>query len=45
MLGAYPTFTQKVLDPLYECKTDLEIMRLVTAKMGMDIYPKSDDDS
>ena len=31
--------------PLYECKTDLEIMRLVTAKMGMDIYPKSDDDS
>ena len=40
----YPTFTQKVLDPLYECKTDLEIMRLVTAKMGMDIYPKSDDD-
>lgn len=41
----YPTFTQKALDPLYECKTDLEIMRLVTAKMGMDIYPKSDDDS
>ena len=40
----YPTFTQKALDPLYECKTDLEIMRLVTAKMGMDIYPKSDDD-
>ena len=39
----YPR-SQKALDPLYECKTDLEIMRLVTAKMGMDIYPKSDDD-
>lgn len=40
----YPTFTQKAIDPLYECKSDLEIMRLVSEKMGMDIYGKSDEE-
>lgn len=32
----YPTYYQKPLDPLYESKTDLDIMRMVAAKMGMD---------
>lgn len=40
----YPTFTQKMLDPLYECKTDLEIMRLLADEMGMNIYQKSDEE-
>lgn len=31
----YPTFYHKAIDPLYECKTDLEIMQLIAEKMGM----------
>ncbi|MCD8317136.1 MAG: molybdopterin-dependent oxidoreductase, partial [Eggerthellaceae bacterium] len=32
----YPQVYQKGIEPLYECKTDLEIMRMVAEKMGMD---------
>lgn len=31
----YPMFHHKGLEPLYECKTDLDIMRLVADKLGM----------
>lgn len=38
----FPNYFQKVVEPLYECKTDLEIMGLVADKMGMgQIYAKS----
>lgn len=31
----YLMFFQKVVDPLYECKTDLDIMRAIADKLGM----------
>lgn len=31
----YPTYYHKAIDPLYECKTDLEILQLIAEKMGM----------
>lgn len=31
----YLMYHQKAIDPLYECKTDLEIMRLIAEKLGM----------
>lgn len=35
----------KAIEPLYECKTDLEIMRMVAEGMGMGaLYAKSDED-
>ena len=42
----YPCLLRRrCLEPLYECKTDVEIMRLLSEKMGMDmIYAKSDQD-
>ena len=41
----YPIFYEKGIDPLYECKTDIEIMRLVADKLGMgDLYAKSDEE-
>lgn len=41
----FPTYYHKVIDPLFECKTDLEIMRLIAGKLGMEkIYAKSDEE-
>ena len=41
----FPAYYEKGLEPLYECKTDVEIMRLLSEKMGMGkIYAKSDQD-
>ena len=41
----FPAYYEKGLEPLYECKTDVEIMRLLSQKMGMEkIYAKSDQD-
>ncbi|WP_139652121.1 molybdopterin-containing oxidoreductase family protein [Raoultibacter phocaeensis] len=41
----FPTYYHKVVDPHYECKTDLEIMRLIADKLGMgEIYAKSDEE-
>jgi molybdopterin-containing oxidoreductase family molybdopterin binding subunit len=40
----YPTYYAKVIDPLYDCKSDLSIMRLVTEKMGVDLYPMTDEE-
>lgn len=41
----YPTFYHKAIDPLYESKTDLEILRAIAGKLGMDkIYAQSDEE-
>ncbi|WP_172136336.1 molybdopterin-dependent oxidoreductase [Adlercreutzia sp. ZJ473] len=41
----YPLYMHKAIEPLYECKTDLEIMRLVAEGMGLGkLYAKSDED-
>lgn len=41
----YPTFYRKAVDPLYESKTDIDILRLIADKLGMgQIYDKTDDE-
>lgn len=41
----YPTFYHKAVDPLYESKTDLEILRAIAGKLGMEkIYAQSDEE-
>ncbi len=41
----YPTLYNKAIDPLYESKTDIDILRAVLGKLGMDkILDKSDEE-
>lgn len=41
----YPSYYQKAVEPAFESKTDLEIMRLVAEKMGKgELYAKSDEE-
>lgn len=41
----YPAFYHKAIDPLYECKTDIDILRAIAGKLGMDkIFAQSDDE-
>lgn len=41
----YPPFQRKIVDPLYECRTDLEILRDLSRRLGMDdLYPKTDEE-
>ncbi len=43
MLGRYAVYSHKVIEPMYECKNDLEILTLLAKKLGIEGYNDKSD--